>query len=96
MVSLNCAVCGSKNFRFIKEKESSGILSSIGLRTPLSKIPLVSPILFQLYQKVNTKYKMNKIEKFLLAGDKFMPVMHYDSPGSRTALVDHLLKTSKK
>ena len=46
MVSLNCAVCGSKNLRFIKEKESSGILSSIGLRTPLSKIPLVSPILF--------------------------------------------------
>ena len=46
MLSLNCAVCFSKNSRFIKEQEASGLLGSIGLKTPLRKIPLVGPILF--------------------------------------------------
>ena len=37
---------------------------------------------------------MNKIvNKFLLAGDKFMPEMHLKQPGfTRIVLVDHLLK----
>ena len=43
---LNCAVCISKNSRLIKEQEASGLLSSIGLKTPLRKIPLVGPVLF--------------------------------------------------
>ena len=38
MVSSNCAVCGSKKSRFIKRQEAIGILSSLGLRTPFSKI----------------------------------------------------------
>ena len=33
------AVCGSKKSRFMKEQETKGILSSLGLKTPLSKIP---------------------------------------------------------
>ena len=49
MVSSNCAVCGSKKSRFIKEQGASGILSSLGLRKTLSKIPLVDPILLQRY-----------------------------------------------
>ena len=49
MVSSNCAVCGSKKSRFIKEQGVSGILSSLGLRKTLSKIPLVDPILLQRY-----------------------------------------------
>ena len=37
----------------------------------------LGPLLFQRYQQVNTRYKMNEIvSKFLLAGDKFMPEMH--------------------
>ena len=39
ILSSKCAVCGNKKSRFIKEQEASGILSSVGIRTPLSKIP---------------------------------------------------------
>ena len=40
-----CAVCNNKKSRFIKEQEASGLLSSLGINTPLSKIPLVGPLL---------------------------------------------------
>ena len=46
MLFLKCVICGSKKLRFIKEQEASGLLSSLGLKTPLSKIPLLSDILF--------------------------------------------------
>ena len=32
--------------KLIKEKKTSELLSSLGIKTPLSKIPLVGPILF--------------------------------------------------
>ena len=32
--------------RFIKKQEASGLLSSLGLKTPLCKIPLFGDILF--------------------------------------------------
>ena len=39
------AMCDSKKSKFIKEKKASGILSSLGIKTPFSKIPLVgSPL----------------------------------------------------
>ena len=41
MLSSNCAVCGSKKSKVIKEQEASGILSSLGIRTPLSQVPLL-------------------------------------------------------
>ena len=41
-----CAVCGNKKSRFMKEQEAKGILSSLGLKTPLNKIPLFGDILF--------------------------------------------------
>ena len=40
------AVCGSKKSKFIKEQEASALSSSLGIKTPLSRIPLVGPILF--------------------------------------------------
>ena len=46
MLSSNCAVCSSKKSRFIKEQEASGLLSSLGIRTPLCQIPFVDPLLF--------------------------------------------------
>ena len=40
---------------------------------------------------------MNEIiNKFLLAGDKFMPEMHLRQPGLHIVLVDHLQKTKKE
>ena len=40
------AVCDTKKSKFIKEQEASGLLSSLGIRTPLRRIPLVGPLLF--------------------------------------------------
>ena len=41
-----CAISGSKISRFIKKQEASGILSSLGVRTALSKVRLFDDILF--------------------------------------------------
>ena len=41
-----CAICGSKKSRFIKNQEAKGLLSNLGIRTPLSKVPILSDILF--------------------------------------------------
>ena len=45
MLLSKCAVCDSKKSKFIKEQEASGLLNSLGIKTPLSKIPLVGPLL---------------------------------------------------
>ena len=66
MVLSKCAICGSKKSKFIKEQQAKGLLSNLGIKTPLNKI---------------SSYKMNNIiNKFLLAGDKFMPEMHLRQP----------------
>ena len=31
---------------FIEQQEASGLLSSLGIKAPLSKVPLVGPLLF--------------------------------------------------
>ena len=46
MLSSRCAVCDSKKLKFIKEQEASGLLSSLEIKTPLNKIPLLSPFCF--------------------------------------------------
>ena len=45
MIQSNCAICSSKKSRFIKEQQAMGILSNLGIKTPLSKVPLLN-ILF--------------------------------------------------
>ena len=40
-----CARCGAKKSKFIKEQEAKGLLSNLGIKTPLSKIPLLGDIL---------------------------------------------------
>ena len=45
MIQSNSATCGSKKSRFIKEQQAIGILSNFGIKTPLSKVPLLN-ILF--------------------------------------------------
>ena len=46
MLLSKCAIRGSKKSRFIKKQEATGILISLGLKTSLSKIPLLGDILF--------------------------------------------------
>ena len=45
MILSKCALCGSKS-KFIKEQQAKGLLSNLGLRTPLNKIPVLGDILF--------------------------------------------------
>ena len=42
MIQSNCAVCNSKISRVIKEQKAMGILSNLGIKTPLSKVPLLN------------------------------------------------------
>ena len=50
MIQSNSATCDSKKSRFIKEQQAMGILSNLGIKTPLSKVPLLN-ILFQYNSK---------------------------------------------
>ena len=40
MLLSKCAVCDNKKSKFIKQQEASGLLSSLGIKIPLRKIPL--------------------------------------------------------
>ena len=41
-MQLKCSVCGIKKSRLIKEQEAKALLSNLGIKTPLSKIPLLN------------------------------------------------------
>ena len=56
-------MCDSKKSKLMKEQEAGGLLSSLGIYAPLSKIPLSGFLLFEGY----------KINDILWALDKFMP-----------------------
>ena len=45
MLLWKCAKCGSKKSKFIKLQKSKWLLSNLGIRTPLSKVPLLGNIL---------------------------------------------------
>ena len=49
-----CAVFHSKKSRFIKNQEASELLSGLGLKTPLSKIPILEDVL-------SHRYKINEV-----------------------------------
>ena len=42
MIQSNCATCDSKKSRFIKEQKALGILSNLGIKTPLSQVPVLN------------------------------------------------------
>ena len=46
MVLSKCAICGCKKSRFIKNQAGKGLLSNLGIKTPLSKVPILGDILF--------------------------------------------------
>ena len=45
IIQSHCTTCGSKKSRFIKEQKVLRILSDLGIKTPLSQVPLLN-ILF--------------------------------------------------
>ena len=46
MILPKCALYGFKKPKFIKKQEAKGLLSNLGIRTPLSKIPILGDVLF--------------------------------------------------
>ena len=78
MMLSRCDNVAVKNSDFIKEQEASGILSSLGLETPLSEIPLLGDIFFECNSIEWNSFDI--IKKHLLVGDTFMPEMHLEQP----------------
>ena len=76
MILSKCAICGSRKSKFINKQEAKGLLSKLGIKTPFSKLPILGDILFWMHIKMN-----EIVNKFLLAGDTFMPEMHLKQPG---------------
>ena len=46
MILSKCAICGSKKSKVIKKQGAKGLLSNLGITTPLSKIPILGYVLF--------------------------------------------------
>ena len=46
MILSKCAICNSKKSKFNNKQEAKGLLSNLGIKTPLRKIPLLGNILF--------------------------------------------------
>ena len=46
MVLSKCAICDSKKSRFIKNQKATQLLSSLGIQIQLSKVSILSDILF--------------------------------------------------
>ena len=46
MVLSKCAIYDSKKSRLSENQEAKGLLSNLGVRTPLSKVPILGDILF--------------------------------------------------
>ena len=42
IVQSKCPVCRIQKSRFVKEQEAKGLLSNLGIKTPLSKTPLLN------------------------------------------------------
>ena len=48
MILSKCAIYGIKKRKFIENQEAKLLLSSLGIRTPLNKIPLLGDVLFKV------------------------------------------------
>ena len=42
LMQSKCSVCGTKKSRFVKEQDAKDLLSNLGIKAPLSKIPLLN------------------------------------------------------
>ena len=46
MILSKFAICSSKKSKFIKEQQAKRLLSNLGVRTPLSNIPILADTVF--------------------------------------------------
>ena len=89
MIFSKCSVCNSNKSTFIKEQEAGGILSSIGIKLSMSQNSFVRSYFI-------LKCKTNEIiNKFLLAGDKFMSEVHLKQTGFTYGACDPFTKNKE-
>ena len=46
MILSKCAISGSRKSKFIKKQDAKGLLSKLGIKAPLSNVPVLGDILF--------------------------------------------------
>ena len=46
MIISKCEICNSRKSKLIEKQEVKSLLSKLGIKTPLNKIPLLGDILF--------------------------------------------------
>ena len=46
MILSKGTICNNKKSKFINKQEAKGLLSNLGVKTPLSKVPILGDILF--------------------------------------------------
>ena len=62
MLLSKCNVCSSEKSRFMEEEEAKGLLSSLDLKTQLSKIPLLGDIFLNaILLNSCYQYKLNEM-----------------------------------
>ena len=67
----NWAICGSKKSRFIKEQQARGLLSNLGIKTPLNKVPLLNILtvcsyhVTYVFQSESTLYSCLNVKELL-------------------------------
>ena len=54
------SVCRIKKSRFVKEQEARSVLSNLGIKTPLSKIPFLNVLLSVKINEIVNKYEIAK------------------------------------
>ena len=42
LMQSKCSLCGTKKSRFVKKQDAKGLLSNLGIKTLLSKIPFLN------------------------------------------------------
>ena len=82
------AVINNQNLLKIKKQK---LLRNLGLRTQLNKVPILGGFLFWIVQKMN-----EIVNKFLLAGDEFIPEMHLKQLGFTYSACGPFTKTKKE
>ena len=90
-LSLNCVVCGGKKPRFMKEQEAEGLLTNLGIKAPLNKIPFLNILL-----KLICISKESNSQKMLLTGNKFMPEMHLRQLGFTYSACEQFTKNKQR
>ena len=46
MIISKCAICGNRKSKFIKKQDAKRLLSKLGIKVPINKIPILDDILF--------------------------------------------------